>query len=502
MPVIETTKVNAKLRRFKNQKFAASASKFQQRYNDIKRAAVNPSAPDDIAEGLVSLAISKEQPGLAIAKAIPLEPTTQVVKPRKKICKQFVRNGVCKFGNKCYFSHDIGRAGFQQPISFSETRIPLAETAARGSAQFAKLPSGTANNISNQSGSKKQDHADSLGKKVYPQDPKHISCFSTTPSSRSPKNGSSIESKSSTPSQDHTRILSVKGNASEAPKPKPWNHGELLAWARANLKKTTSNCYLSPYLYNDDIDAIRKLYKSGALGGCETTTTEYSDLHFFKFLPYELREMIWGYVLCDERHVQRVSLEFSDNYADVRFKSENFAPRLLHVNWETRRLALKQYEQTFGTTQNSPQTWYNYSADCLHIQTRSPEEFPIMVDFFLKSDISRLRNIRVAMRDYILKSDGFVRAVTEFPRLKFMTLIIADVIDDEYYVNRAPKYAERCAKDLSLVWLKKYGKEKKPVPGSKKGKMCYVHPPPKICHEIVDGLKSKLYYKIDSFSKW
>jgi hypothetical protein len=99
----------------------------------------------------------------------------------------------------------------------------------------------------------------------------------------------------------------------------------------------------------------------------------------FAELPYELRELVWKMALAEDRYEVtlrwRFKFEFG-HYTHNKLVSESTSPRFLHVSRDTRELALKHYEKTFGTDTYRPSVYFNYDKDRLFIRGRGWRDYP------------------------------------------------------------------------------------------------------------------------------
>jgi hypothetical protein len=188
-----------------------------------------------------------------------------------------------------------------------------------------------------------------------------------------------------------------------------------------------SKFWLEFALFDDGLDA------RNAASLVHPTLSAFSR---FSELPPELRLKIWSYLIqprvlmacCFERSpttlpARRAELDARSQHRRAREAAGGRGhasppsppvPVLLHVNQETRALALEHYELTFGwkisallsdtPVERPPRVWFNFALDALYL-TGEPEAYDSygfnspMVYFLRREDARRVRHIACPFRE-------------------------------------------------------------------------------------------------------
>lgn len=107
-----------------------------------------------------------------------------------------------------------------------------------------------------------------------------------------------------------------------------------------------------------------------------------TTFHHFSLLPFELRDQIWRCAIAEEKLNCRVEYQYEldtlDRHIEKRFVPLLRSPTFLLVNGETRELAMKFYEKTFGTKDYQYREglcWFNFDADRLFLHTQNHKEY-------------------------------------------------------------------------------------------------------------------------------
>jgi hypothetical protein len=239
------------------------------------------------------------------------------------------------------------------------------------------------------------------------------------------------------------------------------SHNELWAWAVQNLRDSTRTRLLAPYLFQGKVPD-RLLCAAEGIHG-----EKGKSFKNFNQLPTELRLQIWEHALNNAYYDVKLRHEYdgfgNGNYYGSRLRPVTTSPPLLHVCSESREVAIRRFEWTFGTKEYGPLTHFCYARDRLWLLTQGPHELPYMASLFLDADLRRIRRLVVPLRDFVKDSDTFCRSIVKFRHLQHLWLVVGNSIEDEIF-SKDKQLLKDATKLLTLHWqacFKKSTRERK-----------------------------------------
>ena len=132
------------------------------------------------------------------------------------------------------------------------------------------------------------------------------------------------------------------------------------------------------------------------------------------------------------------------------------------MNRETRSLALERYEYTSGTETAGPACFFNYKNDRLFIHSCGVDELRQISKTFVKRDIGRIKNLSVALRDYIRNPLAFQNAMARFKGLKRLWLVVGNGREDASCAED-PKMVKKVEKVVLPYWRRYNAAKQDPI---------------------------------------
>lgn len=163
----------------------------------------------------------------------------------------------------------------------------------------------------------------------------------------------------------------------------------------------------------------------------------------FPNLPCELRLKIWEACLRITRrephiYIQPCMAPVTDEHGNkymVRscvYTSRSYPkPALFYASREAYAIARRDYSQAFGTQIHAPRLCVNYARDRPFFRTRSPSEFIIFVDNLSETDLCRIEQFSVRLRDWAnIFTTAFFDSLRKFTNLNQVMLFVSDLSDE------------------------------------------------------------------------
>jgi len=179
-----------------------------------------------------------------------------------------------------------------------------------------------------------------------------------------------------------------------------WEKPHWWKWGIANIKSRKCARYFGQYIEGLEAgeapQALIASFGKRAPAG--------SAFPLFGLLPYEIRAMIWKYALKSQKSEVRIKFSHDTEFGhltNIKISNQNCLPSFFHVNSESRKFALKDYELVFGTKHNPANTYLNKMRDRVFIHTKNPSELAIMARYISAYDASRIRHLVLPFRDFI-----------------------------------------------------------------------------------------------------
>jgi hypothetical protein len=189
----------------------------------------------------------------------------------------------------------------------------------------------------------------------------------------------------------------------------------------------------------------------------QVTKPEYIEelrtFTLFPKLPAEIRLVVWKYALA----VQRISVIKPNRHWIFGTAIKPFiithpspAPALLHVNYESRCLAEKAYQQpAFNRLTNAPR-FFNFEVDALHIRIFSGSSFWCTLIPKVVGDSTKVQHLAIYRRHdacslfFLLPTSYLEQTLRPFKQLKTLTLVPYDFQGEQ----------ETVAASLEELWKK------------------------------------------------
>jgi len=182
----------------------------------------------------------------------------------------------------------------------------------------------------------------------------------------------------------------------------------------------------------------------------------------FQALPTELRIKIWKLAFKDYRQTARIVWKWDDyymgHYYRSRLASMNHLPIFLMVSKEVKQIACQyHFEQSFGTEQAAPETWFNFENDRLFIQTESPIKLLKTVQLIIPRERKMVSHLQLPLKDVVHNSVDFVEVVTSFINLKGLYLIASVASEDRPWTQN-PRMVKKVKHAIEKNWVRRQKK--------------------------------------------
>ncbi|KAE9380738.1 hypothetical protein N431DRAFT_433006 [Stipitochalara longipes BDJ] len=380
---------------------------------------------------------------LSWATVVYSKPNAQLAskfrKTKDKVCKFFLA-GCCKDGDRCHYSHYVVSPTNPQapwPGVKHEPFEPEMEIGPDG-IRREKCPA-----------PKYSWDIYNINAPVEIQQPKES--YAATASKGIVK-AQAIPPKiqhSNTPSQGSASISSQRSvNSSEN------------SWDNSRRSSTTSTQLSDAERWALEIQRQAPIDIPAVIYGEKAPMS--ATFHGFQGLPAELRIKIWKLAFKDYHQTARVVWKWDDfhmgNYYRSRLESQNPLPTFLLVSKEVKDIACQyHFEESFGTQQAAPETWFNFENDRLFIQSESPNKLVKMAQLLIPHERKMVTYLQLPLKDFVHNPNGFTEVVTSFINLKGLYLIASRAWEDKHWTQN-PRIGKKVMRCIEKNWIRRQKK--------------------------------------------
>jgi hypothetical protein len=128
------------------------------------------------------------------------------------------------------------------------------------------------------------------------------------------------------------------------------------------------------------------------------------------------------------------------------------------VSKEVKQIACQyHFEQSFGTEQAAPETWFNFENDRLFIQTESPIKLLKTVQLIIPRERKMVSHLQLPLKDFVHNSIDFVEVVTSFINLQGLYLIASVALEDRPWTQN-PRMVKKVKHAIEKNWVRRQEK--------------------------------------------